>query len=287
MPKTLPAEIITQLDAQQKRPVLLFELGLSSTVRFAAYKVNVVFPTAGNTYVAKAITISGDSQTLEGQIGRITIKFDNTFRDMASYANNEDFRGKSITIKRVYMDALGNATYYNEVFNGSMETVKEISRNWLVVTATIGKPLTRNTLEFAYQRMCPWVFGNSECNTDGYANLSSLTAVGTADSGSTTTLVDNALTQADDYWNEGNIEITKSGVVYYRKVKDFVASTDTITLDVELTFAIDNTCTYTVYKGCDQTWDTCTGINAWGPSTDNKYNFGGCIHITKKADAGE
>lgn len=287
MPKDLPAAIITQLDAQQKRPVLLFELGLSSTIRFAAAKINVVFPTAGNTYTAKAIQVSGVQQSLEGQIGRVTVKFDNVVRDMAAYADNEDFRGKSLIIKRVYMDELGDVSYYNEVFNGYMERPKDISRHWLTVPATIGKPLNRKALDVAYQRMCPWVFGGSECNTDGYANLASLTASGTADSGSTTTLVDNALTQVDDYWNNGNIEITKSSVVYYRKVKDFVAATDTITLDIELPFAVDNTCTYVVYKGCDQTWDTCTGINAWGPSADNKYNFGGCIHITKKQDSGE
>lgn len=287
MPKDLPVAIITQLNAQQKRPVLLFELGLSSTIRFAAAKVNVVFPTAGNTYTAKAIEISEASQSLEGQIGRVTIKFDNVSRDMAAYADNEFFRGKSLIIKRIYMDELGDASYYNEVFNGHMERPKEIGRHWFVVSATRGKPLNRKALDIMYQRMCPWVFGGAECNTNGYANLAGLTASGTADSGSTTTLVDNALVQVDDYWNNGNIEITKSGVIYYRKTKDFVAATDTITLDVELPFAVDNTCTYVVYKGCDQIWDTCTCINAWGPSADNKYNFGGCIHVTKKQDSGE
>lgn len=285
MPKTLPAQIITQLDAQQKRPCLLFELGLTSTIRFAAHKTNITFPAAGNTYTAKAIEVSNVQQSLEGQVGRATIRFDNVIRDMAAYANNEDFQGKSLIIKRIYLDELGDASYFVEVFNGYMERPKEIDRHWLTVTATMGKPLSRKALSFAYQRMCPWVFGGAECNTNSLANLTSLTASGTADSGTTSTLVDNALAQADNFWNNGRIEITKSGVTYYRKVKDFVAASDEVVFDVELSFAVDNTCTYIVYKGCDQTWDTCRGINAWGPSADNKANFGGCIHISKKQDA--
>ena len=286
MAKAIPAQVIAQMDAVQKRPVLLFELGLSSTVRFAAYKINVVFPTGGSTYTAKAIRIGNVSQSLEGQIQRINVQFDNVKKDMAAYAHYEDFRGKPLIIKRIYLDAIGLATYYNEVFNGYMERPSGITPYWLTVPCSIGKPLSRKALSFQYQKMCPWIFGGSECNTNGYANLTVLKATGTADSGTTTTLVDNALTQADDYWNCGEIEITKSSVKYYRKVKDFVAATDTIILDVEMPFAINNTCTYVVYKGCDQTWDTCMGVNAWGPSADNKANFGGCIHISKKADAG-
>ncbi len=285
MPKDLPAQIITQLDATNKRPCLLFELGLASTIRFAAYKTNITFPTAGNVYTAKAIEVSNVQQSLEGQVGRVTIKFDNVIRDMAAYANNEDFQGKFLTIKRIYLDEVGDSSYYVEVFNGYMERPKEIGRHWLTVTATMGKPLNRKALSFAYQRMCPWIPGGTECNTDSLFDLTVLTASGTADSGSTTTLVDNALTEVDDYWNHGEIVITKSGVNYYRRVKDFDAGTDTITFDVEMPFAIDTDCTYVVYKGCDQVWETCNADNAWGPSADNKANFGGCIHISKKQDA--
>jgi len=256
MARGLPAAVLTQMDAAQKRPVLLFELGLSSTIRFCAYKTNIVFPTGGNTYTAKAIKLSGVSQSLEGQIGRVTVDFDNVVRDMAAYAHNEDFRGKSFVIKRVYLDALGDATYYNEVFRGFFEKPSKITRHWLTVPATSGKPLTRKVLDKAYQRMCNLIFGGTGCNIDGNANLTSLTASGTADSGSTSTLIDAALTQADDYWNYGRIIITKAGVKYNRKIKDFVAASDELTFDVELPVAVDDTCTYVLYKGCDTTWHT-------------------------------
>ena len=245
----------------------------------------MVFPTGGKTYSAKAIKVRNITQTLEGQINRVTVSFDNVSRDMAAYSNNESFQGKSLVIKRIYLDAVGNATYYNEVFNGYMEHPSDISRHWLNVSAVQGKPLYVKTLNFPYQRMCPLKFGGTKCNTNGRANLATLTASGTADSGTVSTLVDNALTQANDFWNFGEIEITKGSITYYRKVKDFVAATDTVTFDVELPEVVNNTCTYVIYKGCDQTWDTCGKDNAWGPSADNQANFNGCIHVTKKQDA--
>ena len=284
MPKTLEAAIVAQMDAVGKRPCILVELGLSSTLRFVAYMTNVTFPTGGNVYTAKAITIGDVAQSLEGQIQRITINFDNVAKDMAAYANLEDFRGISLVIKRVYLDAIADAANYSEVFRGHMEKPK-FSRQWLTVTATSGKGLDRKMLTDPYQRMCPLEFGGTKCNTDGNADLTSLTASGTADSGSTTTLVDDALTEAEDFWNYGEIEVTKGTKTYYRKVKSFTAASDTVTFDVELPVEVDDTCTYVIYKGCDKTLATCSAENNWGPSGDNNLNFKGFLHISKKADA--
>lgn len=280
MTKSLEAAVVTQLDAQAKRPVLLFELGLSTTLRFAAYRSSVVFPTGGDTYTAKAIKVSGISQSAEGELQRVTVEFDNVSRDMAAYADAEDFRGKSLVIKRVFLDAVASADNYVEVFNGTMEAPGGIGRQWLSLTAVCGKAINKKALSVAYQRACPWVFGGTECNTDSNADLTSLTASGTADSGTTSTLVDDALTQADNVWKHGRIEIVKDGVTYFRTVKSFTAATDTVTFDVELPVAVDDTTTYTMYRGCNKTWNTCSGSNAWGPSADNSANFGGFLHIS-------
>lgn len=102
---------------------------------------------------------------------------------------------------------------------------------------------------------------------------------GISDSGSTTTLVDDSLTQVDDFWNHGTIEITKAGITERRSVKDFDAVTDTITFDVATTFEVDNTCGYTVIKGCNKVWNTCHADNAWGPIVDNTENFIGWVYI--------
>lgn len=73
---------------------------------------------------------------------------------------------------------------------------------------------------------------------------------GTADSGSTTTLVDATLTEADDYWNGGYLIIT-AGTNYgsVRQVSDFVASTDTVTVSEAFEKAIDSTSQYRLVVG--------------------------------------
>lgn len=282
MTKALDTVVIDQLDATKKRIALLFELGLDSgTLRYAAYKSNITFPTGGDTYTAKTISVDNITQASDG-IGRVTLNFDDVLSDMSAYVNAENFEGKSLIIKRIYLDAIASASNYVEVFNGKMERPSEMGYEWVTISATSEKALSRRILNKTYQRMCPWVFGGTECNTDGNADLTSLMASGTADSGTTITLIDNALTQASDYWNFGQINIIKSGVTHKRRVKDFDAATDKITLDVALDFSVDGTCTYKVYKGCDKTWLGCQKTYAWGPSSDNKLNFGGCIHIAKK-----
>jgi len=68
---------------------------------------------------------------------------------------------------------------------------------------------------------------------------------GTADSGTTTTLVDSILTQVDDYWNNHQIHITGgTNAGRSRVVTDFVASSDTITVSPAFPSAIDNTSIY-------------------------------------------
>lgn len=78
-------------------------------------------------------------------------------------------------------------------------------------------------------------------------------ATGKADSGSTTTLVDSARTEADDYWNGWTLEIvstTDGGAPQgeSKTVTDFVASTDTITVSSAFSAAIDAGDVYRLYK---------------------------------------
>ena len=98
--KSLDANIITQINAQQRKQRLIFEIKLiGSTLRYAANIDNIIFPySGGNIYTAKAINVSEIAQTLEGQIGKITVKFDNTAKDMAAYINSHVFEGQKILL---------------------------------------------------------------------------------------------------------------------------------------------------------------------------------------------
>lgn len=98
-----------------------------------------------------------------------------------------------------------------------------------------------------YYTMKKLATGIRRRRADGDANYQ---VEGTADSGSTTTLVDAALTQADDYWNGGYITIT-AGPNYgeTRIVLDFVAGTDTVSWTTAMPKAITSSSTYRLVVG--------------------------------------
>jgi len=364
MPKGLEAAVITEIDAQQKRTRLLVEVQPRPYLipfRFAVSESNITFPHGGSiTWTAKTIEVGDTMQSPEGQIGRISLKFDDVARDMAAYVDAYNFAGGTMIIKRIYLDGNHHAPTdpadYNEVFRGIMETPKNIGVQWVVMNATSGKPLNVRALKQVYGKECSHIFGDTQCNYNDYAELehtagqadsgsdttlvdsdlyqaddywndgyiyimkgtgigvgkvtdfaagvvtfadlgvtvdstcvyrlckdSTLMQMGAADSGSTTTLTDDGLAQVDDFWNYGVIEIVKAGTVYRRNVKDFDAASDTVTFDAALPITVDNTCKFFIRAGCDKTYDTCKGLNAWGPSDDNNANFLGFTYIGTSA----
>jgi hypothetical protein len=279
--KSLPVQVTTQQAAEQSRPVNLFILNFETPLYFAAAKANVAFPaTGGNTYVAKAINYDPLSQDYSGNIIRLNVRFDNSGQDMAAYAAALDFLGVWLTIKKVWRDALTNAIYHDEIFHGVIEGYS-FDYNWMTINARNGDALTSRCPSRLYQRKCPWAFGGAECNRNGNADITTapLKVTGTAESGTTSTLTDSALTQATFFWNWGKLTCTKDGVTESRIVKTFSSLTDTVTVIIPFSFTIDATTTYTLVAGCDKTWDTCRKQNAWGPTADNRLNYGGCRNV--------
>lgn len=70
----------------------------------------------------------------------------------------------------------------------------------------------------------------------------------TADSGTVSTVVDAALTEANDYWNGAVIEwLTGANAGLFSTVEDFDAATDTLTLEEDLAAAVAAGHTYRLY----------------------------------------
>jgi len=283
--QSVPSQVSTEIAAEESRPTLLYEIYLDlGTLRYAGSMTNITFPTAGNTYYAKAVKLSNIKTTAEGEISRATVYWDNVAQDMHLYNSIERFDGKSIIIKKIYRSQVTDASYYREVFNGFVEEPKVIDKRQMVTDVVSGTPIQRKVLQEYYQKQCNNVFGDSRCNYEGNADLTSLKASGSADSGSGTTMADDALTQADDYWSFGKIQILISGVSYDRRIIDFDAASDTLTFDVGLPIGVSSGDKYVLYKGCPLTWDACQATYGYGPSADNSANFNGYLHVGKKEE---
>lgn len=101
---------------------------------------------------------------------------------------------------------------------------------------------------------------------------------GTADAGgSTTTMVDAARTEADDYWRFGTLEITSGdndGLI--RPISDFVAATDTTTLLYPFPYTIAAGVTYTIRRGCNKTSQWCSVNHT------NWANSGGFVGLPQR-----
>jgi len=74
--------------------------------------------------------------------------------------------------------------------------------------------------------------------------------------GTTSTLIDKSkLTQVDDYWNGGRLEINQSDVIKYAKVTDFVSTTSTITFSPVLASLVATDTTYRLRSSYQQKID--------------------------------
>lgn len=291
MAKSFNSAVSTYIGLQQKRPALLFELGLSISgvsLYFTNFGQDINF--GGHLYQSKKITISGIQQSAEGQINRVTLNFDNTSRDMSSYASYSNFHNKSLLIKRVFLDDLSSADNYNEVFTGNMESPEEINQSFLTLSATEGKALYKKTLLKQYQKQCNNRFGDTNCNRDGYSDLTNASnySTGAVQSGTSNYFIMTAgagvTGTVDDIFKYGRIQLGYSGVTTHRICSSYESGTSRVNFNISLPFILNNNYRFTIYKGCPYDWDSCGAENEWGPTANNQQNYMGFLHIGKKKD---
>lgn len=282
--KDFETAVETQVAAQKSRPVILVEMSLDAgTLRYAATNQNLIFPTGGNTYTAKAMK-AGNIQTGRGnQIITCELSMDNVKGDMHGYNAAERFDGRSIEIMKVYRDALGGALYYNELIKGFM-TEPKFDKTWCIIPCIMGKALQRRLLLEYYATACQNIFGGYLCNYNGYADLTTLKKTSTVTTASAAYIYDSTFSQAADYWKYGRVKITISGVAYYRRIVGYSLTYKRAELDVPMHTDIPIGSAYTIYKGCPKTLEACKHTYAYGPSANNQANFKGYIHIGKYLD---
>jgi len=272
MPKSILAEALAKAQAATNLPIYLIEIALdSATLRFAVNNEDVVFPTGVNTYTAWGIEFTRVLNKLTNEIDRINFSFDNTDLAMATYLAANTFQGKTLSLKRVFSDLLGLATYATIIFSGE---IGGISINESIFECTVLSPLVK--LEKLvpsrlYQPNCTWDFGGTECA----ATTGELTAQ-TADAACTSSLVkDAARTEADDYWRDGIIEFTTGDLDGEKRIIN-KSATGEITVITPFSAAPSEGNEYTIIRGCTKIPSDCIGkFNNW-------VNFGGFVAVPQK-----
>lgn len=300
MAKNVFGPVSGEFDATSKRPRVLLEIDLTwpSTLnlRYVKASGNITFPNGGTSYSAKNFNISGLSQSIEGQIERISVSIDNVTGDLGAYAVSYEFEGAAMRIKRIYLDssdlAPSDSGEYVEIFGGECESPGKIDRRSFELSGICGRALSRKVNDRYYTRSCGLIFGGSgECDMNNFANLGysgedhPLILTGSASGGDTNTIIAVNLEQPTNHWKHGRAEIAVSGESYRREISSSLSGSGSgeITLDVALPVsAIDST--FEIKKGCNKSWESCGGNNAWGPSGENTNNYGGFIHVEKEVE---
>ena len=285
--KDLPNDIVTEIDADEKAPIILLEQYLDDlTLRWARAKADITFPAGGSVvYYARAFDVPNIEVSAEGQIDRIEVSVDNVNGDFDAYLESYVFEGKLMQVKRIYLSGENeeiptDALMYNEIFYGEMELPDFTDETQVTFGGVAGDAIEKQVLDKYYGSTCQHIFGDANCHVNLF-DASHYYASGETTGGSTSLVKTNALMEAEDFWKYGLVKVTQSGTTYRRKVKSFSSdgSSGEVHPDIGFPVSIGANNFLEIEKGCDFKWDTCKANNNWGPSGENINHFLGFIHI--------
>ena len=262
---TLSLALATLKSQILRYPVEIHDVYLGSqiaedddTLHFVTYYRQINFFTylgqIAQSYLALSMRRSAIKKGSQGEIDRVSYKVDNVNLAMSAYANQFDFRNKRIVTRLVFRDHLDNVDNAKVIFDGLIQTIIFGEDTMEMACVPIISSLSFET-GWPYQLNCAAKFGDDFCavNKESASNTFS----GTAKAGTTGYLKDQTdLTQADDYWNFGQIWFTSgSNNGYKRKVVDFASGF--VYFDYALPYSVEVGDSYTIYRGCDKTLLMC------------------------------
>ena len=275
MSKTVDGTTLATAQAEANVPILLCEVAVDSgTKYFCDAAADVVFPTGGQTYTAWPFTYDRIRTSISGEVDRARVIFDNVDLTFTGYVNSEDWQGRVLTLKKAFSNLLSSVDYGVTLFAGDMGS---ISANESKLSVQVISPLVaveHRTPRRLYQQNCSWVFGGTECG----ASTGALTSQ-TADSGgSTTSVVDSARSEADDYWRDGVLTFTSGDLDGEAQViATSVNSTGAINMVNPFSDAPTAGDLYTIRRGCNKTANDCVRKH------DNWVKFGGFTTLPPRA----
>lgn len=168
MPKTVPPEFNQQANSLQNKPIHLYTVydydGAGSNLYFAEYDTDITFN--GITYSRFPISYDNIGENNRGQIDQVTVSISNVNRLIQGYLEQYDFRGKKVSIKTVWADALGDTdnlieeTYFIDSYSSDESTVGFMLTSKFDVL-DLSLPLRSYSRNY-----CQWKFKGTEC---GYA----------------------------------------------------------------------------------------------------------------------
>ena len=273
--RTLSSVYRTTASGDANQPVEIYDLFLDSqTLHFINYDKNITFYDLSNNsqvYTALPIHREAYERSADNPINSIVVGVANVDRSISAYLASDDFRGRRIVIRKIFADQLTSSGDAAIIFDGVMDTPAASEETVQVNAVDRIGTLNREGPRRWYQLLCNWKFGDEFCfygrtSGDMYATLNCTCVSGTT----VTQLKSTNITQAIDYWIDGEIQMT-SGQNALKKKKVIASSGDPVNmvnLDISLDYTPVNGDTFNLRRGCDKTWFRCSG------DFQNDANFG-------------
>ena len=161
------------------------------------------------------------------------------------------------------------------MFKGQVSSVT-IQDNWIDLDCQGFISLCNQNLNPVYSKLCTNDLGDVNCgvDTDTYDETGTVTTVT-----SRSEFIDTSRTEADNYFQYGILTFTSgSNNGIEREVLEYDSSDDSLTLFLPFPYDIEIGDTYSVYRGCDKTADTCKN------TFSNYENFRGYAEYTPDQD---
>jgi len=182
-----------------------------------------------------------------------------------------DFDKAQITVRRLFMDSALNQQGTVIRFVGNIGDLDQLSRTMAKFTCKskvedLNIQLPRNIL----QPTCMHTLFDAGCTL----NKSAFAVNGSVQAGSTVNKLITNLTQADSYFDNGQLVFTSgANKGHVAAVRIYTNSSGTVYFFVPLATPPAIGDTFTIYPGCDKTQATCTA------KFSNLANFGGFPYV--------
>ena len=179
--------------------------------------------------------------------------------------------GATITLERAFMATWGNTSVGTTLTFKGYTGECAASRSTIDLQVKAGVAILANPMpRRLFQPGCTHVF----CDTGCTLSLATFTVTNAATAGSTASVINSTLSQADHYFELGQIKFT-SGVLngLKRRVYGFANASGAITVGPAFPAAPSIGDTFSIFPGCDKTQQTCTNKYA------NLTHFAGFPHI--------
>ena len=275
MARQLTLGIASEIAQEFTRPIELYELALdAATLRFTSTNDYIFF--ASNTYAPLPIQRSSIRTGMDQGVNEVEIGLENIDLFFSQQVIATDFIGRFLTVKKVFLDQLGDSTNFLVLFSGKMDEPVIDEKKFTIKV--------RGLLDALHQSLPRRVYGTS-CNYQHYdpfctvsrivgTNLVTGTVLG---SGSTDAILFAAELQAnspadiDNYWGPiGTVKMqTGSNATLGREIITHGVASGDITVRVPFPFTLNSGEVFEVTRGCRKHVTDCQS------KYENYLNFGG------------